>query len=59
MVGQRVDYVSGFDESSKGRGVVEFRGSNWQASGDFEVIESGQALVISGVNSNVLEVEVK
>ena len=58
MIGQLVDYVSGFDESSKGRGVVEFRGSNWQARGNFEVIESGQS-VISGVNSNVLEVEVK
>ena len=59
MIGQRVDYVSGFDGSSKGRGIVEFRGSNWQARGSFEVIEPGQSLVISGVNSNVLEVEVK
>ena len=29
------------------------------SEGNFEVIEPGQSLVISGVNSNVLEVEVK
>jgi membrane-bound ClpP family serine protease len=59
MIGHRVDYVSGFDDASKGRGVVEYRGSNWQATGAFEVLAPGQTLVICGINSNVLEVEVK
>lgn len=59
MIGQRVDYVSGFNEASMGRGVVEFRGSNWQATSKVDVVAPDQILVISGVNSNVLEVEVK
>jgi len=59
MIGHRVDYVSGFNDASKGRGVVEYRGSNWQATGAFEVLAPGQTLVICGINSNVLEVEVK
>ncbi|MEC7367965.1 MAG: NfeD family protein [Pseudomonadota bacterium] len=54
MIGARVSLVSGFEQSSPGTGMVMYRGSNWQARSDTSLIEPGQVLVISDVQSNTL-----
>lgn len=54
MIGARVTLVSGFEEGSPGSGLVMYRGSNWQARSDTSLIEPGQVLVISDVQSNTL-----
>jgi len=54
MIGARVSLVSGFEQSSPGTGMVMYRGSNWQARSETSLIEPGQVLVISDVQSNTL-----
>jgi membrane-bound serine protease (ClpP class) len=59
MVGARVTLVSGFEQGSPGSGLVMYRGSNWQARSDTSLIEPGQVLVISDVQSNTLWIKVE
>ena len=54
IVGDTVEVVSGFDESSPGHGIVSYRGSNWNARSEEEKHETGSRRNIVGRESNVL-----
>jgi len=56
-LGQRVNRVSGFDEASPDRGLVEFRGSNWQAKAEEPLTIARAQLEIKRVESNTLIVQ--
>jgi membrane-bound ClpP family serine protease len=54
LLGQRVQYVSGFTSEQPGEGVVQFRGSNWQALSDEVVLSADAQLEIVNFKSNTL-----
>ena len=54
LLGQRVQYVSGFTSEEPGEGVVQFRGSNWQARSDEVVLSADAQLEIVNFKSNTL-----
>jgi len=54
IIGDTVEVVSGFDESSPGHGIVSYRGSNWNARSEEEKHETGSRRNIVGRESNVL-----
>jgi membrane-bound ClpP family serine protease len=54
LLGQRVQYVSGFTSEEPGEGVVQFRGSNWQALSDEVVLSADAQLEIVNFKSNTL-----
>ncbi|MEJ6670065.1 MAG: NfeD family protein [Pseudomonadales bacterium] len=54
LLGQRVQYVSGFTSEQPGEGVVQFRGSNWQARSDEVVLSADAQLEIVNFKSNTL-----
>ena len=54
LLGQRVQYVSGFSLDQPGEGLVQFRGSNWQACSDEAVISPDAQLEIVRFKSNTL-----
>ncbi len=54
LLGQRVQYVSGFTSEQPGVGVVQFRGSNWQALSDEVVLSADAQLEIVNFKSNTL-----
>ena len=54
IVGDSVQVISGFDDSSPGHGVVSYRGSNWNARSDEQEHQAGSRKQIIGRESNVL-----
>ena len=54
LLGQRVQYVSGFSLDQPGEGLVQFRGSNWQACSDEAVISPDAQLEIVRFKSKTL-----
>ena len=54
LLGQRVQYVSGFTSEQPGEGVVQFRGSNWQARSDEATVSADAQLEIVTFKSNTL-----
>lgn len=57
MIGQYVEYVSGFDLEKPGRGTVLYRGSHWQARSQTAQLSRVQGLRITKLESNTLWVE--
>ena len=54
IIGDSVEIVSGFDESSPGYGIVRYRGSNWNARSEKEIHQVGTRLKVVDRESNVL-----
>ena len=54
IIGDSVEIVSGFDESSPGYGIVRYRGSNWNARSEKEIHQVGTRLQVVDRESNVL-----
>ena len=54
IIGDSVEIVSGFDESSPGYGIVRYRGSNWNARSEKEIHQVGTRLQVVNRESNVL-----
>ena len=54
IIGDSVEIVSGFDESSPGYGIVRYRGSNWNARSEKEIHQVGTRLQVIDRESNVL-----
>jgi len=54
LLGQRVQYVSGFTPEQPGEGLVQFRGSNWQARSEAATISAEAQLEIVKFKSNTL-----
>ena len=54
FLGQRVQYVSGFTLEQPGEGVVQFRGSNWQARSEAATVSAEGQLEIVKFKSNRL-----
>ena len=54
IIGDTVEVVSGFDESSPGHGIVSYRGSNWNARSEEEKHKTGSRRNIVGRESNVM-----
>ncbi len=54
LLGQRVQYVSGFTSEQPGEGMVQFRGSNWQARSDEATVSADAQLEIVKFKSNTL-----
>ena len=54
LLGQRVQYVSGFTTEQPGEGLVQFRGSNWQARSEAATVSAEAQLEIVKFKSNTL-----
>ena len=54
IIGDSVEVISGFDESSPGYGIVSYRGSNWNARSETEIHQTGTRLQVVDRESNVL-----
>ena len=54
IIGDSVEVVSGFDESSPGYGIVSYRGSIWNARSEKEIHQAGSRLQVVDRESNVL-----
>jgi membrane-bound ClpP family serine protease len=54
FLGQRVQYVSGFTPEQPGEGIVQFRGSNWQARSEAATVSAEGQLEIVKFKSNRL-----
>ena len=54
IIGDSVEVISGFDESSPGYGIVRYRGSNWNARSEKEIHQVGTRLQVVDRESNVL-----
>ncbi len=54
IIGDSVEVVSGFDQSSPGYGIVKYRGSNWNARSEKEIHQVGTRLQVVDRESNVL-----
>ena len=54
IIGDSVEVISGFDESSPGYGIVSYRGSNWNARSEKEIHQIGTRLQVVDRESNVL-----